>query len=528
MNKMRVSVRMALAFGMVLSLLVLILLVGLNAMASMSRTADDIVNDRFAKVDMANQAMRKALDNARLVRNLFLVDAKDYDAVMARVIANRKENKEALAQMEKRMSSAAEREAMAAITAARNELTPKYEQMFALLKDDRERAAPYLLSEFVPKNEAVLAALDKMEDLQTDLMEQARKDLAVRSDEARSLMISVGVAAVLLAAGVAVLIVRGLLRQLGGEPVYAAEVAERVARGDLTVHVVTHPDDRSSMLYALRGMTEKLSGIIGEVRGAADALAGASEEVSSTAQSISHASSEQAASVEETSAAVEQMSATVDRNTSAARSTDSTAAQAARQAADGGEAVRGTVAAMRSIAAKIGIIDDIAYQTNLLALNAAIEAARAGEHGKGFAVVATEVRKLAERSQVAALEISELASGSVTQAEQAGKLLDDIVPAITRTSELVQEIAAASAEQSHGAAQINMALGQLSQATQQNASSSEELAATSEEMSSQAAQLQQLVAYFKVADSGGAPHAPRRTPAPSHPRAMLQPTLGAY
>jgi methyl-accepting chemotaxis protein len=220
------------------------------------------------------------------------------------------------------------------------------------------------------------------------------------------------------------------------------------------------------------------------------------------------------------------MSATVDRNADSARSTDNMAAQAASQAKEGGAAVRETVAAMRSIAAKIGIIDDIAYQTNLLALNAAIEAARAGEHGKGFAVVATEVRKLAERSQVAALEISELASGSVSQAELAGKLLDEMVPAITRTSELVREIATASAEQSHGASQINMALGQLSQATQQNASSSEELAATSEEMSSQAAHLQQLVAYFKVTDSAGGLVPPRHRAAPAYSRTMLQPTLG--
>jgi methyl-accepting chemotaxis protein len=524
---MRVSVRMALAFGMVLSLLVAILLVGLNAMSAMNRTADDIVNDRFAKVDMANQAMRKALDNARLVRNLFLVDAGEYDATMARVLANRKENQQVLEQMGKRMADKDEQEVMAAITAARKELGPKYEQLFVLLKDDRERAVRYMLTEFVPKNQAVLDALDKMEDLQTGKMEQARKDLAVRNEEARSLMITVGVAAVLLATVVAVLIVRSLLRQLGGEPVYAAEVAGRVARGDLTVKVVTHPRDQGSMLYALRGMTEKLSDIIGEVRGAADALAGASEEVSATAQSISHASSEQAASVEETSASVEQMSATVNRNAESARNTDSMASHAASQAKEGGAAVRDTVAAMRSIAAKIGIIDDIAYQTNLLALNAAIEAARAGEQGKGFAVVATEVRKLAERSQVAAQEISELAGSSVDKAEQAGKLLDEIVPAITRTSELVQEIAAASAEQSHGAAQINMALGQLSQATQQNAGSSEELAATSEEMSSQAAHLQQLVAYFKVADSG-AGLAPRHRAAPVYPRSALQPTLGVH
>ncbi len=159
---------------------------------------------------------------------------------------------------------------------------------------------------------------------------------------------------------------------------------------------------------------------------------------------------------------------------------------------------------MKSIAGKIGIIDDIAYQTNLLALNAAIEAARAGEHGKGFAVVAAEVRKLAECSQVAAQEIGQLAGSSVKLAEQAGKLLDEMVPSIKKTSDLVQEIAAASQEQSQGVGQINGAMGQLNKATQQNASASEELAATAEEMGGQAAQLQELMEFFKIEDPSGA------------------------
>jgi len=179
------------------------------------------------------------------------------------------------------------------------------------------------------------------------------------------------------------------------------------------------------------------------------------------------------------------------------------ATKAAKEADEGGEAVKETVTAMKQIARKIVIIDDIAYQTNLLALNAAIEAARAGEHGKGFAVVAAEVRKLAERSQVAAQEISTVASGSVELAEKAGALLAQIVPSIRKTSDLVQEISAASQEQSAGVGQINSAVAQLSQTTQQNASASEELAATAEEMSSQAEQLQQSMSFFKVAGKSG-------------------------
>ncbi|MDO8294489.1 MAG: nitrate- and nitrite sensing domain-containing protein [Gallionella sp.] len=321
------------------------------------------------------------------------------------------------------------------------------------------------------------------------------------SNEARNvLMLNLAITLIILVVvGVTgALITRDITRQLGGEPAYAAEVLARIASGDLTVQVQTKANDTGSMLFATKGMVEKLSGIIGEVRGSANALTSSSEQVSATAQSMSQATSEQAASVEETSASVEQMSASINQNTENAKVTDGMASQAAKQAVAGGEAVTQTVTAMKQIAGKIGIIDDIAYQTNLLALNAAIEAARAGEHGKGFAVVAAEVRKLAERSQVAAQEIGQLASGSVEKAESAGKLLNEIVPAISKTSDLVQEIAAASEEQSAGVSQINTAMNQLNQITQQNASASEELAATAEEMSGQATQLQNLMTFFRV------------------------------
>ncbi|MBK7766956.1 MAG: MCP four helix bundle domain-containing protein [Sulfuritalea sp.] len=294
-------------------------------------------------------------------------------------------------------------------------------------------------------------------------------------------------------------------------------------QGDMTQTIsASYKGDFDALKQAINNTIGRLADTIAQINTAADALTNAAGQVSATAQSLSQSSSEQAASVEETTASIEQMTASITQNTENAKVTDNMATKSSTEATQGGTAVKDTVEAMKSIAGKIGIIDDIAYQTNLLALNAAIEAARAGEHGKGFAVVAAEVRKLAERSQVAAQEIGQLAGSSVKMAEQAGKLLDEMVPSIKKTSDLVQEIAAASQEQSAGVGQINGAMGQLNKATQQNASASEELAATAEEMGGQAAQLQELMAFFKIEAQeagGGAAKRARPVAAAAAPKA---------
>jgi methyl-accepting chemotaxis protein len=331
-----------------------------------------------------------------------------------------------------------------------------------------------------------LAAIEK---------ENAENYASVRRQSIGLLLIAVAVGFVLT-----LLVTRSLLQKLGGEPNYAAEVVTRIAEGDLSVRVQTANNDQSSLLYGMSRMVEKLKDIIGEVRGGAEALSSASAELSATAQGLSQGTSEQAASVEETTAGLEEMSASITQNAENSRTTEQTALHVAKDAEESGVAVRQTVEVMNTIAGKISIIEDIAYQTNLLALNAAIEAARAGEHGRGFAVVATEVRKLAERSQVAATEINSLAGSSVAVAERSGKQLMELVPAIRKTAELVQEVAAASQEQSAGVAQINKAMSQVDQITQQNASAAEELSSTAEEMAAQAEALQQLMQFFKVGD----------------------------
>ena len=293
-----------------------------------------------------------------------------------------------------------------------------------------------------------------------------------------------------------------------------AELAGKLADGELRLDVNPR-SEADGLMIALGEMVDRLTRIVQEVQSGAENMASGSEQLSASSQSLSQGASEQASAVEECSSSMEEMSSGINQNADNARQTESLARKAAGDARSSGTAMTQTVAAMRDIAAKISIIEEIARQTDLLALNAAIEAARAGDQGRGFAVVASEVRKLAERSQAAAAEITHLSTSSLGVAEGAGALLDKLVPDILRTSELVQEIAASSTEQSAGASQVNRALQQLDQVVQQNASSSEELASTAEELSSQAEQLQATVGFFKV--DGTAPSVRRtmgRTQAP--------------
>jgi len=499
-KNMKVGVKLGLGFGVVLLMMGVIAAMGMLGMKHSNAQLEDIVGDNMHKMELVGTMSDSVHIVSRILRTLVLLDEVEAMKVeKAKLDAAREAYNKAWTELEKTPASAQGQTIRAKVKDAATAARSANDQVIelALANKDAE-ARQVLMKDAAPLVKKWQDALDENTTFQRENSKQAAQEAAANYASASTQMMTLSAVAVILGMTIAFLITHGLTKQLGGEPGYAADLVTQIANGDMTVQVEIKPGDNTSMLAAIKTMVARLAQIVGEVNGAADNIASASEEVATTAQSMSQATSEQAASVEETSASIEQMSASINQNTDNAKVTDGMASQAAKEAVEGGGAVKETVAAMKQIAGKIGIIDDIAYQTNLLALNAAIEAARAGEHGKGFAVVAAEVRKLAERSQVAAQEISELAGGSVEKAERAGKLLDAIVPAIGKTSELVQEIAAASSEQSSGVGQINTAMNQLNQITQQNASSSEELAATAEEMSSQAAQLQQVMGFFKV------------------------------
>ncbi|NOZ47629.1 MAG: HAMP domain-containing protein [Chlorobi bacterium] len=314
----------------------------------------------------------------------------------------------------------------------------------------------------------------------------------------KSLIIIISIIVALISILFAYIISRGLIIPINK----GVNFAEAIADGDLTVTVdVNQKDEIGQLAKALIIMEDKLRNIVENIKSGAENIASASQQMSSTSQQMSQGSNEQASSTEEVSSSMEQMVANIQQNTDNSQQTEKIAQLSSASVTEGSKSSAIAVKSMKEIAEKIQIVNDIAFQTNILALNAAVEAARAGEHGKGFAVVAAEVRKLAERSKIAADEINVLSKSGVEISEKAGKELEAVVPDMDKTLKLVQEISAASQEQNSGADQINSAIQQLNQVTQQNAAASEELATSSEELASQAEQLKDIVSFFKTDDN---------------------------
>jgi methyl-accepting chemotaxis protein len=327
-------------------------------------------------------------------------------------------------------------------------------------------------------------------------------------------MLGVAVCVVLALGGGSALMIRSIWSQLGGEPEYARQVLQEMARGNLACDVRVDAGRDSSLLAAVRDMSAGLSSIVAQVRHGSDSMVVASQEIAAGSQDLSSRSERAASNLQSTSSSLGRLAGAVQQTAASAHTADELASSAAEVARRGGSVVSDVVHTMsdintssKKIADIIGVIDGIAFQTNILALNAAVEAARAGEQGRGFAVVAGEVRSLAQRAAGAAKEIKGLIGASVEKVESgtrlvehAGQTMSEIVASVQRVTDIIREITVAASEQSQGVTQVNTAVVQLDEMTQQNAALVEQSAAAAESLKEQARQLTGLVAAFHIRD----------------------------
>jgi methyl-accepting chemotaxis protein len=505
-KKLNMMAKILVAPVLVIALLLLFGLASYVGLATQKSALNDIYNNRFKNYQVSAQLVNELTDVHMNTYRLLSWETARYDRAKIEKLG-----KEQLETLKKAVETVKKATGSGISTAEEKKI---YEEMSKELGDYQKAIISAIdladsdlnfATMFMAKADEEFMGIDKVtRDLLEveNRMSQDAYGSAMRTfTRVIVIMTIVLLGAVVLSLMVSVLVARSVTKVLGGEPHEIAEIAQNIANGDLT-HTYTAKSAVVGVFGDMLKMVEKLKAVVADVKTSADNVASGSQELSSGAEELSQGTTEQAASAEEASSSVEEMNATIRQNADNALTTEKIARKSANDAIESGKAVSEAVHAMKDIAEKISIIEEIARQTNLLALNAAIEAARAGEHGKGFAVVASEVRKLAERSQTAAAEISQLSGTSVEVAERAGVMLAKLVPDIQKTSELVQEISAASKEQAGGADQINGAIQQLNQVVQQNAGAAEEMSSTAEQLSSQADQLQNAVAFFKVAGEG--------------------------
>jgi methyl-accepting chemotaxis protein len=513
-SNLKVWARLALGFSIVLVLMVALAINGVVNMSTMQDKMTRIVESDNVKVKLVTDLRQSVMAAIINGRNIALMsDAAEIDAENKRLAANRAEYKVLFDKLSGMIGSDAEKTALDKIVAARGASVDVVTKMTGLVKaGQREDANRVLLNELQPLQTKTVVAMDDMVRYLEQQVLDAAAQAAAAHHAARSQTLLITLAALLLGGAMAWLITRSLLRQLGGEPGYAADIASRIADGELDVAVALRDGDRHSLLFAMDTMRAKLAGLVGHVREATHHIAHASSEIATGNADLSARTEVQAGSLEETASTMEELTSTVKQNAEHAHTANELARTASTVAARGGEVVAQVVSTMGSIndSSKkivdiISVIDGIAFQTNILALNAAVEAARAGEQGRGFAVVAGEVRSLAQRSAAAAKEIKLLIDDSVGKVDTGAKLVDqagmtmsEVVDSIGKVADIMADISAATSEQTHGIEQANRAIMDMDGVTQQNAALVEEAAAAAQAMQQQAAELARLVSVFKV------------------------------
>ena len=501
LKNMSVGKRLAIGFGLIVSLLIAMGLSGYLGLEAITRETLRVLNGDAKIVTLSARVKATTLELRRFEKDteLNMDDAPTRADYISKWRAQQQKLHDVLAELDKFQLSPEDK---VAVQSMRSDLVI-YEGGYTKVVGMIEQGKLHTPQEC---NQTIIQYKDsihRLEDAATDLTNRHAEVLVPMVEEIAKTTVTTLVVFSLVAILVSIVITLVISRGITKPIQEVLEVVENISAGDLTKTInADRGDEIGRLLGAMAKMTGKLNEMIGEVRMGAGSVSTAATQVASSASIVSQGTSEQAAAVEQVTSSMEEMSASVTQNAENSRKMEQMARKGAQDAGQSGQAVQESVAAMKSIAEKIAVIEEIAYQTNMLALNAAIEAARAGEHGRGFAVVAGEVRNLAERCRTAAQEIGGLAAANVQVAERSGGLLTELVPAIQKTADLVQEVAATSREQAAGVNQINGAISQVGLVTQRNAAGAEELSSTAEELASQAEALQDMISFFRVSSVG--------------------------